>query len=474
MSDRPNILFINTDQQTWDAISAYGNRWLSTPNMDRLVAAGTSFMRAYCTDPVCAPARTSWMTGRHTSEAGMPFNGGHLHEDIPDLGQLLRAGGYGAYHAGKWHVDGRDLTQSFDTLYYGARRIGASTGELYDPAITHAALQFLTTYDGSRPFYLQLAYVNPHDICQYGHNFEDKEIPDPLAQGVLSEENLPPLPANFRYDERETLLHQLHRRDDECLTLWRIQRKVRHFSEIEWRYFNWNNYRFVEKVDGEIGIVLDALQASRFHNDTIIFFASDHGEAAGQHQLFQKFALYEESVRTPLIIASLGDTLPVGKGVGTDRLASGLDIPATVCDYAGIERPPGSHGRSLRPLAEGQEVTWRDSVLIESNYWGRSLVTDRYKYVTEYRPKEVEDYVPPGPDSATRGLEQLFDLRDDPGETRNVAGDTDHAATLEALRAGLAEHERRLERRPLQPGPPRDTVDTWGARLRQRWADYDG
>ena len=165
MSARPNILFISTDQQTWDAISAYGNRWLSTPHMDRLVAAGTSFMRAYCTDPVCAPARTSWATGRYTSEAGVPFNGGHLHDDLPDLGQLLRAGGYGAFHAGKWHVEGRDVTQSFDNLYYGARRIGASTGEFYDPAITHAALQFLTTYDGAKPFYLQLAFVNPHDVC---------------------------------------------------------------------------------------------------------------------------------------------------------------------------------------------------------------------------------------------------------------------------------------------------------------------
>ena len=109
MSTRPNILFINTDQQTWDALSAYGNRWLSTPHMDRLVASGTSFMRSYCTDPVCAPARTSWATGRYTSEAGVPFNGGHLHADVPDLGPLLRAGGYGAGAGGAGHHAGRGL-----------------------------------------------------------------------------------------------------------------------------------------------------------------------------------------------------------------------------------------------------------------------------------------------------------------------------------------------------------------------------
>ena len=115
---------------------------------------------------------------------------------------------------------------------------------------------------------------------------------------------------------------------------------------------------------------------------------------------------------------------------------------------------------------------WRDAVYIESNYWGRALVTTSHKYVTEYRPKEVEDYVPPGPDSAERGLEQLFDLQADPGETRNLAGDPDQAATLAALRAALAAAERRLERRPLAPGGPRAVVDQWGARLRARWQDH--
>ena len=474
MSTGPNILFINTDQQTWDALSAYGNRWLSTPHMDRLVASGTSFMRSYCTDPVCAPARTSWATGRYTSEAGVPFNGGHLHDDIPDLGQLLRAGGYSAFHAGKWHVEGRDVTRSFDNLYYGARRIGASTGEFYDPAITHATLQFLTTYDGARPFYLQLAFVNPHDVCQHGHNYEEKEIPDPVAQGILREEELPPLPDNFDYDPREPLQHRVIRRDDECLIHWKILRRARRFSALDWRYFAWSLYRFVEKVDAEIGLVLDTLAASRFRDDTIVIFTADHGEAAGRHQMFQKFTLYEESVRTPLVVASLGDRLPVAKGRRLDHLVSGVDLPATVCDYAGIPAPPRCLGRSLRPLAEGVDAPWRDAVHIESNYWGRALVTASHKYVTEYRPKEVEDYVPPGPDSAERGLEQLFDLRADPGETRNLAGDPDQAATLAALRAALATEERHLERRPLAPGRPRSLVDNWGARLRQRWQAYAG
>ena len=471
VTERPNILFISTDQQTWDAVSAYGNRWLSTPHIDRLVASGTSFMRSYCTDPVCAPARTSWATGRYTSEAGVPFNGGLLHADIPDLGQLLRAGGFGAYHAGKWHVEGRDVTGSFDTLYFGARRILAGNGEFYDSATTHAALQFLTSYDGSRPFYLQLGLVNPHDVCEHWRYHSEKKKPDPVAQGILGEAELPPLPANFHYDRREPLQHRVARRDDDCLIHWNILRHARKFSALQWRYLAWSLYRLVEKVDAEIGLVLDALAASRFRDDTIVIFTSDHGEAAGQHQMFQKFTLYEESVRTPLVVATLGDRLPVEKGRQLDHLVSGVDLPATVCDYAGMPAPPGCLGRSVRPLVEGREVPWRDAVYIESNYWGRALVTGTHKYITEYRPKAVEDYVPPGPDSAERGLEQLFDLRADPGETRNLSGDSALSATLAALRAAIVSEERRLERRPLVPGGPRAIVDQWGSRLRARWQD---
>lgn len=472
MNECPNILFISTDQQTWDAISAYGNRWLNTPHIDRLIAAGTSFMRSYCTDPVCAPARTSWATGRYTSEAGVPFNGGHLHADIPDLGQLLHAGGYGAFHAGKWHVDGRDVAGSFATLYCGARRILAGTGEFYDPAITHAALQFLTSYNGARPFYLQLGFVNPHDVCEHWRYHSEKEKPDPVTQGMLRVEELPPLPDNFHYDPHEPLQHRVARRDDDCLIHWNILRHVREFSTLQWRYLAWSLYRFVEKVDAEIGLVLDALAASRFRDDTVVIFTADHGEAAGQHQMFQKFTLYEESVRTPLVVASLGDRLPVEKGRRLDHLVSGVDLPATVCDYAGIPAPPRGLGRSLRPLVEGRDIPWRDAVYIESNYWGRAVVTATHKYVTEYRPKSVEDYVPPGPDSAERGLEQLFDLHADPGEIRNRAGDPAQAATLTTLRSALATEERRLERRPLVPGRPRVVVDQWGARLRARWQAY--
>ena len=191
MSDRPNILFINTDQHTWDVISAYGNTHVKTPHIDRLHNNGISFMRSYSSDPVCAPARASWMTGRFTSEAGTPFNGGYLHEDIPDLGQVLQQSDYRAIHCGKWHVDGRNVYDSFDVLYYGQQRIGAGGGEYYDAAMTHAVVDFLTDYDKADPFYLQVWYVNPHDICEYGHNFETKKCPMPCAGACSAKRTYP-------------------------------------------------------------------------------------------------------------------------------------------------------------------------------------------------------------------------------------------------------------------------------------------
>ena len=472
MSQRatPNILFLHTDQHTYDAISAYANRWVSTPNIDRLHRNGLSFTRAYCTDPVCAPARASWMTGRYSSETGTPFNGGLLHQDMPDLGQWLERYHFDAYHTGKWHIDGREATESFQTLYFGARRIGASGGEFHDGAITHSVLQFLAERDSTAPFFLQIGFVNPHDVCEYEHNFEDKLIPDPVSQGILHEEELPPLPANHFYDEPETMIHRVVRRDDECLILWPVLRRTRLWSELQWRSLGWGSYRLVEKVDAEIGVVLDALQATGLAENTLILFTADHGEAAGQHQMFQKFTLYEESARVPFIAACLGDGVALPKdSYDREHFVSGVDVFPTVCDYAGIPAPPGLPGLSLRPLLEGNAAPWREYAFVESNYWGRAVIGDRYKYITEYRPKDREDYIAPGPGDTQLGIEQLFDLQSDPGETRNLAADRQLAPVIEECRRRLAATEETLERRPLRNGLPRHIVAQWGERLRQRW-----
>lgn len=468
MNEHPNILFINTDQHSWDAISAYGNPYLNTPNIDILHRNGTSFKKSYCTDPVCAAARSSWATGLYTSETGVPFNGGQLHPNIQDIGQLLSSNGYRAFHCGKWHVPGRNVSDSFDVLYYGNQHIGAGGAAYYDSASTHAVANFLTSYDCKEPFYLQIGYIDPHDVCEYLHNHEEKYIPNPLEQGILTENELPPLPENFNYDERETVLHRVCRRINGALIHDRILQAVRSWDEFHWRYFRWNYYRFIEKVDAEIGRVLSILKQTPFYDNTVIIFSADHGEACGSHQMFQKFALYEESVHVPFIISCLGDGVPIKKQHLDEKyFVSGVDLFPTICDYAGIEIPEICRGMSLRPLVEGQDVSWRDYAYIESNYWGRSIVTDNYKYITEYKPKENEDFLPPGPDSEQLGLVQLFERMSDPGETKNLAVSPDYQEVIGSCRDKLLNQESRLNRQQIVHPNPKRTITNWGNRIRQ-------
>lgn len=466
MKDRPNILFISTDQQCWNAISAHGNKWLRTPNLDRLCGQGVSFARSYCADPVCAPARTSWMTGRHSSETGVPFNWGHLHDHLPDLGQTLRRGGYLACHAGKWHVPGRDVRSSFLSLYRGQRPIGAGGGEYYDSSTSHAAMEFLMRHDGERPFFLHAAYVNPHDICEYLHSHEAKDIPDPMEQKLLREDDLPPLPSNFDCDTGETLLQRVSKRGPEALFHHRIVNATARWSPLQWRYYLWNYYRYVEKVDAEAGRLLEVLDRTRFRDNTLILFSSDHGEGCANHRTFQKSTLYEESIRVPLIASCLGDGIGLPKGVpDTQHIVSAVDIFPTVCDYARVEFEPSPAGRSLRPLLEGRNPRWRDFAYVESSYWGRAIITGRHKYITEYVPKPAEDFVPPGPETAERGGEQLFDLGADPAETSNIAGLAEAGEILHWCREALHRQERILTRPPVSDPECRELILRWSKRL---------
>ncbi len=470
MNNRPNILFINTDQHSWNAISAYGNPYLNTPNIDLLHQNGTSFKNSYCTDPVCAAARSSWATGLYTSETGVPFNGGQLHPEIPDIGQVLNAGGYRVFHCGKWHVPGRDVRNSFEVLYYGNDHIGAGGAAYYDSASTHAVVDFLTNYDGNEPFYLQIGFVDPHDVCEYLHNHEEKSIPNPVEQGILSEDELPPLPDNFNYDERETVLNRVCRRVEDALIHSRILNAVHSWDELHWRYFRWNYYRFIEKVDAEIGRVLSILRKTSFYDNTLIIFSVDHGEACGSHQLFQKFALYEESVQVPFIISCLGEGMSVEKeGTDDTHFVSGVDLFPTICDFADVETPEGCQGLSLRPIAEGVDVPWREFAYIESNYWGRAIVTDQYKYVTEYLPKTPEDYMPPGPDIEQLGLAQLFDRQNDPGEMVNLAYKPEYQQVVNTCREKLLAQESRLNRQKIVHTGPQRVISNWGNRLQEYW-----
>ena len=339
MAKRPNILFIHVDQMHWQAVSAYGNAHVKTPAMDRMAAEGCSFRAGYTAMPQCCPARASWYTGRMSSEHGVPVSGCSIRPDVPDLGQWLRRhGGYETVYAGKWHIPGRSTGNSFRVIH------GSGRGEFADGAIARACMGFLANYAGDKPFFLNAGFMNPHDCC-YTAGANGGQGKFRFAKEIQSE--LPPLPKNFQADPR-------------------YKARTRGWTALDWRYYIYIYYRWVEMVDAEIGRLYDALRNSRFADNTVVVFAADHGDGLGFHGKVSKGYMEEEAWRVPLIVVYPGK---VSKGKrDTAHLSIGVDIPATICDYAGVPPlPKMTVGKSLRPLAEGRKVdSWREYVVGES------------------------------------------------------------------------------------------------------------
>ena len=418
---KPNLLFIHTDQQHIEAISAHGNPHLRTPNMDRLARRSTSFHLSYSANPVCCPARSCWYSGRTSSETGVVTNSVPMIDSIPDLGQWLGARGYEPVYAGKWHVPNRALDKSFKVL------TGATgQGEFCDAATSRAAQGFLSNYRGDNPFFLSLGFLQPHDICYWvmEHNRSVGELPYPQIAGQL-----PPLPGNFKYDAREP---------ETFRAIWRERVGYvgrQDWTELHWRYYLWCYYRHVEMVDAEVGRVLDALDDAGLTDNTVVIFGADHGEGMAHHQMVLKHYLYDEAARVPLMVSWPGQ-LAEGR-MDRTHLVSGLDVTPTLCDFAGVPAPPKMRGRSLRPLLKDGTPEWRELVVSESNTTGRMLRTPEYKLIT-YQGDQTE---------------QLFDMRADPGETKNLAQETRHAATLASLKKELARWEGHLDPAPIRaPG----------------------
>lgn len=208
------------------------------------------------------------------------------------------------------------------------------------------------------------------------------------------------------------------------------QRYLERGVDEQWRFYLWSYYRHVEMVDAEVGRVLDALEDSGERENTVIILTSDHGEGRGRHHMVGKNYLYDEASRVPFLISWPG-RLPAGKQ-DTTHLVSGIDIMPTICDYAGVKAPAEMTGRSVRPLIEGKQIPWREFVAAEVAGNGRMIRTPSHKYIAY----------------ADDPVEQLFDMRTDTGETKNLAPDSRHAPVLEAHRGLLKEWTGHLKLAP--------------------------
>lgn len=447
-SSVPNILFVNVDQMSiLDSIRAYGCQHTFTPGIDRLVKNGTSFMQSYATDPVCCPARASWWTGAFSSEHGVAVNDvATCHADMPDLSRLLQNAGYNTYFCGKWHVPGKSVRDLFHVLHEGSW-----WGEITDSEVTRSATTFLQNYDRPEPFFLNIGYLNPHDICitpyydvEHSTVMDGKKVPPYVTSGVLDENEIPPVPDALDYDPREPNILVLGHRGGSVKNL-----RTGDWSDDLWRMHRYNYHRFTEMVDQQIDQLLDALEQSPFKDNTLIIFSCDHGEGMGRHKTFGKSTPYDEVCRVPFVVATLG-SLKIGKNRRDEtHLVSGVDLGRTVCDYAQADGSALPHGKSLRPLVEGNNVPWREFVYIESHIYMHIVTDGKIKYVREYIENDRVSGLPPCAKTHKTGVEQLFDLAYDPNEGRNLAKDPEYTPQLDRMRKALDRVEE--ERIPIRP-----------------------
>ena len=414
----PNLLLILCDQLGLDAIGRHGCPDVQTPNLDRLIQRGTTFLESYSTSPVCSPARSSLMTGRMPVETGVVSNSRPIHPSRPNLGQWFGEQGYETAHCGKWHLPG-GTPKADDGFRLLPSRGGY--GQIDDTVLSHTCEAYLRNAPKDRPFLMVASFLQPHDICYYG-NHPGLRMPVGLPYEQIRDQ-LPALPPNHKVRPKAPATL------DRLICDW--------YDDQQWRYYLYLYARMVEMLDADVGRLLEAVEDSGQAERTIIIFTSDHGDGRGRHSHVAKWYPYEEAAKVPMI-ACCPERIAAGvRDAG--HLVCGLDVMPTFCDFAGIDSPEGLPGRSLRPLLEGKATGWREFVSSEHHITGRMVRSERFKYV----------HYPGDP------VEQLFDMRSDPWETKNLYEDAQFADVLADHRQMLADFQKRLD--PVEPTerPPR-------------------
>ena len=412
---KPNIILIMTDQQTASAMSCMGNTDLHTPAMDRLAAAGVLFTNAYCTAPLSGPSRAAMFTGLTPESIGLDKNKVPLPDSLHNvtLGSLVSQEGYECAYAGKWHVH----TPSMPDGEFGFTTLHPHE----DRGLAEACVRYLEQ-PHKRPFFLVASFDNPHNICEYAREQD-------LPYGNLPElpaDEWPGLPANFAQSPFDADVISWERSMNYNIY------PTRNYTPQQWRRYRSAYFRLVEKVDAEIGKIVDAIEQEGLMENSVIIFTSDHGDGAGAHQWNQKSALYEEVVNVPLIVV-----LP-GKEKAGARLpqlvSNGVDLFATICRWTGARMPQGRTGVSFKEIAEAGHAAQahQEHIVIETLFnagitRGWAVRTAQYKYVVYDRGSYRE---------------QLFDMERDRGETRNLALESRYAEVLQQHRRLLQQWQQ--------------------------------
>ena len=402
--ERPNIVYIMSDQQHWQALGLVDS-FFQTPHLDSFAADAVSFDRAFCTTPQCSPSRSSMMTGLYPTKTGVMGNiGAAGGEDLPlpSFGSMLQQAGYQTGYFGKWHL-GRD------PIGYGGWE--TENRKLRDPDVTNSAVEYLNRLEVAKgPACLVVSYLDPHDVYHFRPGKNPRKDPDTPLSASWSEEDL---------DKKPECQKEFMTKDQGRL-IWKQDREI-------WQAYHEFYREKVRLVDEHIGRVLEAIKAAGLWDDTIIVIGSDHGDMDTNHRLiFKGPFMYEHMVRVPLLVRVPKKFGGIGhKGI-CDYDAVNVDLVPTIRDFAGLE-PIETDGISLKPILTGiPNPPKRDFVI--GQYYSKQRWVNPIRMIRTAEFK-YNKYIDHG--------EELYDLVNDPEELVNLAGDTGYADTQRALAADL-------------------------------------
>jgi arylsulfatase A-like enzyme len=460
-ADRPNILFIMSDDHAAHAIGAYGSRVNQTPNLDRLAREGALLRNVFATNSICTPSRAAILTGQYSHINGVTvFN--RFDSTRMTVARLLQQGGYYTAMVGKWHLGsdpvgfdrweilpGQGVYESPE--FYTATGEKTYTGRYVSDVITDLAIEVLEKRPRDKPFFLMLHHKAPHrpwepDATHAAH-FADLRIPEPVTFWDSYATRTDAL-----HENQQRVAADLTRRDlklqpppdlagaelaawlgtkPDAVTVVRAGKTVTLAGEplIRWKYQRYmqDYLATVQSVDDNVGRLLGFLDRSGLSRNTIVIYTSDQGFFLGDHGLFDKRFMYEESLRMPFLVR-----WPAGikRGVKIDEMALNVDFAPTFLDAAGLPVPAEMQGRSLLPVLRGHAPAgWRTSMYYRyyhdpgdhntrAHYGVRTLT---HKLIYFWRKDQWE----------------LFDLINDPYELHNLYGEPGEEKLIATLKAEL-------------------------------------
>lgn len=444
---RPNVLFLISDDLN-NSLGCYGHPLTQTPNIDRLAARGVRFERAYCQFPLCGPSRNSMLTGLYPNSTGILANQQIFRQTIPShhsLPQAFRLAGYFAGRIGKLYhynvpksigTNGHDDPGSWELELNPAGcdrleeephifslipgRFGGTLSWYASPRSDQYHTDGLMAADAEwvlercsrqkdRPFFLAVGFYRPHTPYvapkPYFGLYPEQEMP--VVRGVQEDQADLPAAALASYKrEQDKLTDELRR---QCVQAY---------------------YASTTFMDAQVGRVLDALKRLGLEENTIVVFTSDHGYHLGEHGLWQKMSLFEESARVPLVIAAPGIS---AQGAVAKAPVGLTDLYPTLAELCGVKPPENLQGQSLVPMLKDPDTMGRSWTLTQvtrggrkaqNRFFGYTLRTPRWRY-TEWAEGE-------------QGRE-LYDHETDPHELTNLADDPAHAETVARLSRQLRE-----------------------------------